>query len=163
MNRSGGTVDDAMRMDIEDYMPGDILVKIDRASMSNGLELRAPFLDVEFASFCISLPDSLKIDGEREKVILREAMGTAWPQSIRNRGKLGFGAPVARWLKQDAIRALKSRYLSDPGKKIFSLISHRHTRDMVARDNYNTWTLLVLAMWMDHHDFDFDEQGDARR
>jgi len=163
MNWSGGTVDDAMRMDIEDYMPGDILVKIDRASMSNGLELRAPFLDVEFASFCISLPDSLKIDGEREKVILREAMGTAWPPSVRNRGKLGFGAPVTRWLKQDAVRALKSRYLSDPGQKIFSLISHRHTRDMAARDNYNTWALLVLAMWMDRHDFDFDEHGDARR
>ncbi|TFH33506.1 MAG: asparagine synthase [Deltaproteobacteria bacterium] len=163
MKWNGGTVDDAMRMDIEDYMPGDILVKIDRASMSNGLELRAPFLDVEFASFCIALPDSLKIDGEREKVILRESMEAAWPPSIRNRGKLGFGGPVARWLKQDAVRSLKNRYLSDPGQKIFSLISHRHTRDMVARDNYNTWALLVLAIWMDRHDFDFDEHGDAHR
>jgi len=162
MNWKSGTVDDAMRMDIEDYMPGDILMKIDRASMSNGLELRAPFLDVEFASFCISLPDSLKIDGEREKVILREAMRTAWPPSIRNREKLGFGAPVARWLKEGAVRSLKRRYLSDPGQKIFSLISHRHTRDMVARDNYNTWALLVLSMWMDRHDFDFDKQGDSR-
>src|SRR5258708_15338146 len=53
---SSGTVSEAMRMDLADYIPGDILVKTDRASMAHGLGLRAPFLDVHFASLCISLP-----------------------------------------------------------------------------------------------------------
>src|SRR6185436_2047709 len=63
-NKLNNTVDDAMRMDIKNYMPGDILVKTDRASMANSLELRAPFLDVDLASFCISLPYAMKMNKE---------------------------------------------------------------------------------------------------
>jgi len=80
------TVNDGMMMDLENYMEGDILVKTDRASMANGLELRA--------SFCISLPSTLKISKGQDKYILREAYGAAWTKTIRERGKQGFGAPV---------------------------------------------------------------------
>ena len=101
------TVDDALRMDLEDYMPGDILAKTDRASMANGLELRAPFLDMDFASFCISLPSKLKIDFERDKLILREVFEDRWPQSVRCRSKQGFGAPVHAWLKKESVKGFK--------------------------------------------------------
>ena len=57
---------DILKNDISDYLPGDILVKTDRASMANGLELRTPFLDVDFASFCMSLPYNLKINTKKE-------------------------------------------------------------------------------------------------
>ena len=67
------TLDDVLRSDLGTYLPGDILVKADRASMANGLELRAPFLDWELASFCVSLPANLKITNDRDKVILRHA------------------------------------------------------------------------------------------
>jgi asparagine synthase (glutamine-hydrolysing) len=149
--RVSGTVDDAFRQDLTDYLPGDILVKTDRASMAHGLELRAPFLDVDFASFCIALPSRLKINRESDKLILRKAYGHAWPGSIRARGKQGFGAPVSQWLKRESVRALKQSHLSDPGRKIFEVISFEHSRRIVQQDDYQTWILLVLAMWMERH------------
>jgi asparagine synthase (glutamine-hydrolysing) len=151
---AGGTVDDAMRMDLETYMPGDILVKIDRASMANGLELRAPFLDFEFAEFCISLPYQLKLDRRRDKRILAEAFGKDWPPGFYGRRKQGFGAPVSRWLSRESVRSLKETHLCNPKGKIFSLLSYDRTRAIVRQDDYQTWALLVLALWMDRHDFD---------
>jgi asparagine synthase (glutamine-hydrolysing) len=149
-----GTVDDAMRMDLLDYMPGDILVKTDRASMANGLELRAPFLDVDFASFCISLPSRLKISAEEDKIILRLAYAEAWPPAIRARSKQGFGAPVDRWLKRGSVRALREKYLGDPGCRIFSLLRHEPAWKLATRDDYRTWALLVLSLWLERHDCD---------
>ncbi|HEX6624957.1 MAG TPA: asparagine synthase-related protein, partial [Pyrinomonadaceae bacterium] len=144
-----GTVDDAMRMDLCDYMPGDILVKIDRASMAHGLELRAPFLDVEFASFCISLPSRLKITPREEKWILRRSYGASWPESVRAREKCGFGAPVNRWLARPDVAALKVRILDDPRHALFSFVPFAASREFAARDNYQTWALLVLGLWLE--------------
>lgn len=149
-----GTVDDAMRMDLVDYMPGDILVKTDRASMANGLELRAPFLDVEFASFCVSLPGRLKISSDEDKLILRRAHSGSWPPGIRTRGKQGFGAPVDRWLERESVRRLKEEFLGDPRRKIFSLLPSAPIRQLAARDDYRTWSLLVLSLWLEKHDCD---------
>ncbi len=147
---ASGSVDDALRMDVEDYMPGDILVKIDRASMAHGLELRAPLLDVAFASFCISLPDRLKISSEGDKLILRQAFRHEWPRSIRARGKQGFGAPVREWLRLPSVVRLKRAYLDNPNHKLFEFLSFEGSRPFVARGDYHTWILLVLALWMEH-------------
>jgi asparagine synthase (glutamine-hydrolysing) len=146
-----GTVDDALRMDIQDYMPGDILVKTDRASMANGLELRAPFLDVDFASFCISLPSRLKINHNTDKLILRKAFEMSWPEEIRNRGKRGFGAPVEKWLLKDSVKLLKDEYLNNPKRRIFDLISFEESRCFVSQNDYKTWILLVLSLWLEKH------------
>jgi asparagine synthase (glutamine-hydrolysing) len=113
------TLDAVLRKDLQCYMPGDILVKIDRASMANGLELRAPFLDVDFATFCISLPSRLKIDEERDKLILREAYADCWPPSLQRRGKQGFGAPVQQWLQHPSVCELKRSMLDNRRRKIF--------------------------------------------
>ena len=150
-----GTLNDAMFMDVEDYLPGDILVKTDRASMANSLELRAPFLDIDLASFCLSLPSRLKITPREDKLILRLAFSGLWPESVRRRGKQGFGAPVDKWLKLASVGALKNRYLNSPDRKIFSLISFPQSREFVARDNSRTWILLVLSLWMEKHEFRF--------
>jgi asparagine synthase (glutamine-hydrolysing) len=147
--RGAGGVDDAMRMDLCDYMPGDILVKIDRASMAHGLELRAPFLDVEFASFCISLPSRLKITARDEKWILRRSFAEAWPESVRAREKCGFGAPVGSWLERPDVAALKAKVLDDPRHALFSLIPFGASRESVARGDYQTWALLVLGLWLE--------------
>lgn len=147
------TVEDAMRMDLEVNMPGDMLVKIDRASMANGLELRAPFLDMDFASFCISLSFSLKITKDDDKVILRKAFSGLWTDSIRKRKKQGFGAPVDKWLKKESVKRIKSEYLNDPSKKIFNIISFKNSRKFVKKDKYQAWALLVLAIWMENRKF----------
>jgi asparagine synthase (glutamine-hydrolysing) len=151
-NQAGprGTVDDALRMDLSDYMPGDILVKTDRASMAHGLELRAPFLDVDFASFCISLPGRMKITARQDKWILRRCYSEDWPQSIRARDKCGFGAPVQHWLKQEGLVNLKKRILDNPGHSLFSLIPFAGSRGFVSQDNYQTWILLMLGLWLEH-------------
>lgn len=148
---TSNTIDDAMRMDLEDYMPGDILVKTDRASMAHGLELRSPFLDVDFASFCISLPYRLKITPEQEKCILRRAYERDWPTTIRTRGKQGFGAPMREWLSRDSMQAIKTRYLNDPAQPLFELLPFEAIRPIVAKDDYKTWILLVLAAWLEKH------------
>jgi asparagine synthase (glutamine-hydrolysing) len=149
---SGG-LDEVLRLDLQDYMPGDILVKVDRASMSHGLELRAPFLDVELASFCVALPSILKINTEADKLVLRQAFAQDWPEAIRTRGKQGFGAPVGKWLAQPAVQSLKARYLDDRRQKMFEVLSFLPVRQVVQKDNYQTWILLNLALWMDKHDF----------
>ena len=148
-----GTVSDALRMDLLDYLPGDILTKVDRASMANSLEVRAPFLDADFASFCISLPATLKIDGKTDKKIMREAFSPLWPESIHNRPKQGFGAPVESWLKREDMRRLKEEYLHDTNKKIYSFLDYHEVKNYIEEDNYQTWIFLVLSIWMETHEF----------
>lgn len=147
------TVNDVLKMDLEDYMPGDILVKTDRASMAHGLELRSPFLDHELAEFCISLPVSLKINERFLKVLLRKAYGDLWTSSIRTRGKQGFGAPVHEWLQVDSVQKLKQTYLLDERMKIYSILSFEKIQEYIRSDNYKTWILLVLSIWMERNNY----------
>ncbi|MEK7072166.1 MAG: asparagine synthase C-terminal domain-containing protein, partial [Patescibacteria group bacterium] len=146
------TLEDIIRFDILNYMPGDILVKTDRASMAVGLELRSPYLDVDFASFCISLPSRLKIDGEQDKIILREAYKRDWPEEIVNRKKQGFGAPVSLWLKTPSFIKLKEEYLANNNKKIFKILDFNNCQKISNKNNYQTWILLTLSVWLEKHD-----------
>jgi asparagine synthase (glutamine-hydrolysing) len=152
-----GTLDDVFRYDIENYMSDDILVKIDRASMASGLELRAPFLDVEFAEFCISLPYRLKIDRHTNKLILRKAYESEWPRIIRDREKQGFGAPVHNWLLDRSVMSLNEKYLQNRECKMYSVISYESCQCFRQSNDYKTWILLVLSLWMESHDYILDE------
>lgn len=147
--KSTNSLDDVLRMDIDNYMPGDILVKVDRASMTNSIELRAPFLDKDFASFCLSLPYTLKINKKIEKIVLRKALSEFLPDSIKKREKHGFGAQVDKWLKLPAVDKLKGDFLENSNSKIFKLLSYEATQKISAKNNYQTWALLVLAIWME--------------
>jgi asparagine synthase (glutamine-hydrolysing) len=149
--RRANCLDDALRADLTDYMPGDILVKTDRATMAHGLELRTPFLDVDFASFCISLPWQLKMNLDQDKFIMRRAYEQAWPQSVRTRGKEGFGAPVQAWLKRPSLMQLKSKYLYNNQSALHELFPHDKIAQYKYTDDYKTWILLVLALWLDTH------------
>lgn len=144
-----GSIEDAIRLDVEDYMPADILTKIDRASMAHGLELRAPFLDVEFASFCLSLPYRLKVSTSEDKIILRKAFSAQWPASIRTRHKQGFGAPLSRWFQDLSIRELEQRLLLNTSAPLYQIISYAGAQKILRRnDLMQRWTLLVLAVWL---------------
>lgn len=138
------TIDDALRDDIEDYMPGDILVKIDRASMAHSLELRSPFLDVPFAEFAASLPYSLKLNKDEDKILLRKAFSEMWPEEIRKRSKLGFGAPISIWLKKPEVQALVREYVGDKNKKLYDYVSPD-----IEHSDYKTWILLTLSLWLE--------------
>jgi asparagine synthase (glutamine-hydrolysing) len=156
LNRS---LDAAMRMDVLDYMPGDILTKIDRASMANSLELRAPFLDTDLASFCIGLPACLKVTTYEDKRLLRRAYAESWPESIRTRRKQGFGAPVALWLQRDLIE-LAHQYLAKLSfcRQVMNADAVRRVVDESWRNIHRDWRaplrlwqFLVLEIWAERH------------
>lgn len=142
------TVDAAMRMDLLDYMPGDILVKTDRAAMANSLELRAPFLDVDVAEFCIALPEHYKINSDNDKLLMRDTFSHLWTPSIANRHKQGFGAPVNEWLAQPAMEQLKKEFLGNPNSRIYEWLDYTATNRIAGTNNYQCWILLTLAVWM---------------
>jgi asparagine synthase (glutamine-hydrolysing) len=145
------TVDAAMRMDLNDYMPGDILVKTDRAAMANSLELRAPFLDVDFAEFCIALPEDFKISRHEDKILLRESFRHLWPAEITTRHKQGFGAPVSEWMQQKKMRELKSDILLVKNARIYDWLNEKNVSAVMHKDNYQSWIILTLALWMEKH------------
>ena len=142
-------VNDAIYFDIYNYMPGDILVKTDRASMFSGIELRAPFLDFELADFLISLPVNLKINHNRDKIVMREAFAELWPESIRSRKKQGFGSPITKWLKDKKMAQLKNDYLADANNKIYSILDFNKVKPYLIKDDYRLWALLNLSLWLE--------------
>ena len=89
------------------YLPDDILVKVDRASMMHSLEVRAPYLDTALVEYANALPDRMKLRGGVTKYLLKKAvLGTAGraglvPRSSVHRAKKGFGIPVARWIRKE--------------------------------------------------------------
>lgn len=143
-----GSVNDAMKADLRGYMPGDILVKTDRAAMANGLELRAPFLDVQLAEFLISLSGSLKIDDKQDKILLRRTFEETWPQKIRNRSKQGFGAPVNLWLKIPDVAEMKAAVFG-PGHAIRDHVPAGLLTRYQDSDCDRTWALFVLGIWLE--------------
>lgn len=142
-----GTMDDISRFDLDHYLPGDILVKTDRASMAHGLEVRSPFLDVEVAEGCLALPSHHKVDDTHEKLLLRRAFSDLWPDSVRDRPKQGFGAPMQDWLALPDVVELKRAQLADPASALFDLVDHAAVQPFVDGNDQRTWNLLMLAIW----------------
>jgi asparagine synthase (glutamine-hydrolysing) len=145
----GDSLDAALRADLATYLPGEILLKADRASMAHGLELRAPFLDAAVAEFLAALPSSLKLSGTESKIVLRRAFSRDWPESIRRRGKQGFGAPVDRWLLRDDVQELVARCFDDPGSRLNTLLPREAVAAFRDEGRHRTWALLTLGLWLD--------------
>lgn len=140
------SLNDIMRTDLEKYVPGNMLVKSDRMAMANSLEVRTPFLDKEFAEFCISLPENLKIDGENDKIILREAVGEYWTEGIRQRRKQGFGSSVSAWLNTDSMKILSNEILGSKQNKVYDLVNYNAAQPFLNGGKQH-WNLLQLGIW----------------
>jgi len=143
----------AMHLDASTYLPNNILTKVDRASMSVGLEVRAPFLHPAVVDLCFGLPSSYHMTGLRGKRLLREAARGLVPPAILRRPKKGFGMPVAAWLQGSlaplvgdvlAPDALRQSGLFDPQEVSRLLREHRQAR---ADHRKPLWTLLVFELW----------------
>ena len=129
------------------YLPGDILTKVDRAAMANGLETRAPFLDRDLVEFAQTLPSNLKVQDGETKLLLRHACENLWPEKLRARNKQGFGAPSGAWLKRPDVIALINRVFKE-GSPLRSLLPGvKIPTDL--EPPYQTWTLLVLGLWLE--------------
>jgi len=142
-----GTADDISRFDLDHYLPGDILVKTDRASMAHGLEVRSPFLDVTVAEGCLALPAHHKVNETHEKLLLRRACGDLWPASVSARTKQGFGSPMASWLQLPEVAELKYAHLTDPTSALFDLVDSDAVQNLGAENDQRTWNLLMLSLW----------------
>jgi asparagine synthase (glutamine-hydrolysing) len=94
-------LDQLLSIDTSTYLPDDLLVKVDRATMAHGLEARSPFLDHKLVEFAASLPVDMKVRNGRGKYLLKEAMRGTLSSRILDRPKMGFGVPIDRWFRED--------------------------------------------------------------
>lgn len=145
-------VDDVWRMMASDaliYLPQDILVKVDRASMSASLEARAPFLDRDLVEFAFSLPRTFHLHGLRGKRMLKMAFEPMLPAVVWRRRKQGFAVPVHRWFRLDLGADLEERLRSgglpfDARAVLDMLASHRTLR----RDHgHRLWQIYAYCLW----------------
>jgi len=140
-------------LDLETYLPGDLLLKADLASMAHSLELRSPFLDHEVVALGLALPDTLKTRGREGKVALRRAFAADLPAEISGRGKTGFGVPLGRWFRSD-LRELAHDLLStDRGwfrRDSVQRLLDEHASERVDH-GHRLWCLLMLELWVREH------------
>jgi asparagine synthase (glutamine-hydrolysing) len=136
------------------YLPDNILTKVDHTSMAHAIEVRPPFLDHRIVEFAASLPESLKIQGSRQKVILRNLMRGKLAPEILHRKKIGFDIPTHDWFRgplrpllEDAVAFAAAEH-SD----FFHLPSIRaHVQAHLERRanlGYHLWGLMILFFWM---------------
>ena len=144
------------QMDIKYYLPDDILVKTDRASMFNGLETRAPFLSKDIHSLSLSLKSSQKITFKNSgKIILKQILNDYIPSNLFNRPKRGFGIPLSSWIKGDLsklfLSILDNKKNDLPLRKdYFKIIFENHISNK--RDNSSLlWNYLMFQKWYEKY------------
>ncbi|MBK8505591.1 MAG: asparagine synthase (glutamine-hydrolyzing) [Saprospiraceae bacterium] len=141
-------------IDLRTWLTDDILTKVDRASMSNSLEVRVPILDHEFAELTFSIPSQFKIKGTTKKHIFKKAMRRLLPDSIISQPKRGFGVPLKSWFKQD----LKDYFhdsLCSQDSELSQFFQSKFVEKLIAdnssgmRDlNQKLWPLVFLNEWL---------------
>ena len=148
-----GNIENMMLADQLNYLPNDILVKVDRAAMSVSLETRAPLLDHNLAEFAWSIPLDWKIDKNGGKRILRDILYDLVPSKLIDRPKQGFGLPVNEWLrgplKDLALHLFDKKYLPDDGMidgKLARQTLDEHLKNYRNWD-YKLWPLLMWQQW----------------
>ena len=150
-------VEKAMDADIHSYLPFDLLVKVDIASMANSLEVRCPFLDYKFMEFAASIPPEYKLNGRIKKYILKKAFNGLIPEEIFRRKKTGFGVPISRWfrhnLKDYISDILLSRQSLERGYFKPDAIKTLFSEHISGKIDHSPklWTLLMLELW--HREF----------
>jgi asparagine synthase (glutamine-hydrolysing) len=140
-------------VDLHSYLPDDLLVKVDIATMATSLEARSPFLDHRVVEFAASLPSAWKLRGATGKYILKDTFSDLLPRGIQRRGKMGFGVPIGRWFREELREYLRSVIL-DPRSLSRGYFSPSHVGGLVAEHqagkadhSHRLWALLVLELW----------------
>lgn len=144
----------AMMIDALTYLPGDLLTKVDRASMAVSLEVRVPFLDPDLFAFAWGLSHDQRVRNGQGKWVLRELLRRSLPDHLIDRPKMGFGVPVGQWLRGPlrswADELLDPELVRDQGLLDPSVVEQRWTthRDGHADLTFQVWSLLMFQAWL---------------
>jgi asparagine synthase (glutamine-hydrolysing) len=141
--------------DIHTYLPDDLMVKVDVASMAHGLEARSPLLDHVFMEWAAELPEQVKMAHGKTKALFKTAMGAYLPKELLYRPKMGFGCPIDHWfrseLKDFAFETLLSQRARERG-----IFRPAYVRQLLeehcafGRDHHTRlWALLMLELWFE--------------
>lgn len=151
---AGDVVNRLLDVDVQTYLAGDLLVKMDIASMSCALEVRSPFLDHRFMELAASLPGSLKVDGRVGKKVLKDALRPWLPDHILDRRKWGFGVPIGEWLR-GRLRELPRDVLLDDAAVARGMFDRNVIETIIddhqsgRRDNTDRiWALMQVELWL---------------
>ena len=139
--------------DIKTYLPGDILVKVDRMSMANSLETRAPLLDYRVVEYAATIPSRLKLSESETKHIFKKSLESLLTEDILYRKKMGFSVPLANWLRQE-IKAIAEKFLFANNAGIGNYFQMNVIRDLWDKHqggkydfSQELWSLLVFELW----------------
>ncbi len=149
------TLQDFLRTDVSLVLQSDMLVKVDRMSMANGLEVRSPFLDDRVVEFAMGLPDDFKVKGGMGKRIVQDAFRNILPAEIYNRPKKGFEVPLLDWFKSSWRSRIENEYLSEQficDQGIFDPESTSTVKKRLFSNNpgdapATAWALIVFQHW----------------
>lgn len=155
-------LDDVTKMqyiDLNLWLVGDILLKADKMSMANSLEVRVPFLDKEVFKVASKIPSDYRVNKQATKYVFRMASKEYLPEMVSTKKKLGFPVPIRVWLKEDKFyNRVKEAFLSDVAKKYFNtdkivayLDNHKQGKGDFSR---KIWTIYMFLVW--HNEF-FEE------
>jgi len=152
--------------DINSYLPGDLLVKLDRASMMASLEVRSPFLDKELVEFSFNLPEKFKADNEgtgkfktkwggrwKNKILLKEVAEKYLPYDIIYRKKQGFGPPIKPWMEKESMQKLVEELFINNEAGSYNFLNESRIKKIIndfyknGKNPYQVWTLTCLELW----------------
>lgn len=155
-------IDRLLRLDTSTYLPDDLLVKVDIASMANALEARSPFLDHRLMEFVASLPSHFKLNGLTKKYILKKVATKIIPKENIYRTKQGFGVPIGQWFRAELKDYLCDNLLSS------SFLNRGYFKPAVVKEmidlhlsqrkdySFQLWSLLMFELW--YHNFMEDKE-----
>jgi asparagine synthase (glutamine-hydrolysing) len=151
-SRAPSRLGQLMDVDVNTYLPGDLLAKVDITTMACSIEARSPFLDHHLMEWAAGLPDNYKVRASTTKFLLKHAMRPWLPAELLTRRKQGFGVPLAVWLRTD-LRELSRDVLTDstarsrgffrPEEVARLLSEHEQGRDNSRR----IWALIQFELW----------------
>jgi asparagine synthase (glutamine-hydrolysing) len=148
-----GIVDASLLTDTMTYLPNDLLVKMDIASMTVSLEARSPFLDHHLMEFAASLPEKLKLRRMTTKYLLKRVLKKLVPQENLSRKKMGFGVPIGHWFRGAMQPFLRETLLSEKAlarglfnEESLRKIVNQHVEGKVNHE-HRLWSLLMLELW----------------
>jgi asparagine synthase (glutamine-hydrolysing) len=144
-------------LDINTYLPDDLLIMADKMSMVHSFELRVPLCDHKLIEFCANIPFSIKLKGLKLKSLFKKTVGDILPKKIINKKKQGFMVPLADWLKDDLSDFVKD-ILNETALKKRGIFNSRYVTEMLSLHfqgervlTHQIWALLIFELWARHY------------